>query len=115
MATGARDLNTDTGCLPAAEPQWSLATAWAQTSLWSLGGSSVHPHLYGPGGSVTLGHQHGLGCQPIPWESAQSSVVSEAIDINTDPGCSKTIDPAMLLRSSLGLDANIALSGSSLS
>lgn len=61
---------------------------------------------------MALGHQYGLRSLTRPWASAQPSVVSEAMDINIDSGCSWTMDPEMAFGSSSGSDVTVTPCGS---
>ena len=53
------------------------------------------------GSSMALGYQHGLRWLTRPWASIQPSAVTEAMDINTDPGYYRATDPDMVFGSSL--------------
>lgn len=59
-------------------------------------------------GSTTLGYQHGFMKQPIP----HTMVVTWALDIKTDPSCSRIMDPGMALVGSLGSDTTMPAGGS---
>lgn len=64
-----------------------------------------------PSGTTSHGHQYGVGMQHRPLTSAQPSVVSQAKDINTNPGHSKIMHLDTALRGSMDLDI-IASGGS---
>lgn len=57
------------------------------------GGSTGLPDHYGSEDSMALGHQHGLRQLIRPWGSAGPSVVTETMDINSDIGSCRAMDP----------------------
>lgn len=59
-------------------------------------------HHYGSGSSLALRYQHGLRWLTRPWAFGWCSVVTEVMDINSDPGCCRAIGPGMILGSVLG-------------
>lgn len=61
------------------------------------GGSTGHSDHYGSEGSMALGRQHYLRRLTRPWASAGPSVVTETMDINSDIGSCRAVDPDMLL------------------
>lgn len=63
--------------------------------------------------SVVLKHQHGFRHQPRHRTSAWPLVLTQASDINTDPGCKRTPDPDMATHGSISLDVIMASGGSS--
>ena len=52
---------------------------------------------------MTRGCPHGHRLQPRLQASMQPLVAAWATDINTDPGCGRTMDPDMVLGSSPGI------------
>lgn len=56
---------------------------------------------------MALGHQHRLWYLTRPQPSTWPSVVTEVMDINTDPDCWRDTDPDMVPGSSLGPDVII--------
>ena len=64
-------------------------------------GSTVHLDQYGPsspGSCMGLEHKHGFRALTISQASTLVSVVMEAMNINSDPGCYGAADPDMVLR-----------------
>ena len=55
--------------------------------------STDYSCLLGPRGSMVLREQHGLRLMIRPQVSAQSSVVTGAMDIIIDSGCCRAMDP----------------------
>lgn len=88
-------------------PQISTSTAWTH-----LGDSSGHPVQYNPVVSMTLRHQHGLKWLTISLALAQLSMVSGAMDVNTDTGHDRSKDPDMALGRSPGPDNTMVLASS---
>lgn len=74
------DINTDPGCRNATNPNVALHHSLGLDVTMVQGGST------GPNGSMALEDQYGLACLTRSQSSAQPLVVTEAIDINTDPG-----------------------------
>lgn len=71
----------------------------AQTSDSSraMGGSTGHSDPYDPSSSLTLRHQHGPRCQSRPLASARPLVVTGALDISSNSGCSRATYPDIAL------------------
>lgn len=80
------DINTDPGCRNATNPNMALHHSLGLDVTMVQGGST------GPNGSMALEDQYGLACLTRSQSPAQPLVVTEAIDINTDPGCYSVID-----------------------
>lgn len=73
------------------------------------GGSACHLGLYGPSSSIAIGHECGLVVFQILF--LWFLVAIWAMDINTDSGRTRTMDPDMFPRTSLGPDAIMTLAG----
>lgn len=105
--SGIRSHRTSTQTLVVAGP-------WTQT--WSLAAAEVHHgsmwqhrllRLACLLSTMALGHQHGPRWWPRPLASACHFIISEATNINTEPGCSRAMGPDMTLSYSLGLDITL--------
>lgn len=83
------DINRDPGCRNATNPNMAPHHSLGLDVTRVRGGST------GPNGSVALEDQYRLACLTRSQSSAQSLVVSEVADINTDPGCYSAIDMDM--------------------
>lgn len=70
-------------------------------------GSTDHPDWHDSCSSMVLGHKHGLWLWPRPLVLTLTLMVLGVIDINIDPGYSKTMNPDMTLDSSPGSDATL--------
>ena len=86
---------TDSSCSQNTDADTALGSSSGQDVTMAPSGSTGHPDQYGPSGSMTLGHQHGLKWLSRPWASAQSSVVTGAMDINSDPDWFRVMDRDM--------------------
>lgn len=75
-------------------------------------GSAGHSDQPGSSGSIALRQQHGFRRQPKPWTSTWFSVITRAMDINTDPGCSGILAPDMTFGSIMDLDITMGSDGS---
>ncbi|KAL6031896.1 hypothetical protein STEG23_035322 [Scotinomys teguina] len=60
---------------------------------------------------IALGHQYSLKCMTRSWASAQSSLVTGVMDINSDPDYYKTTDSDKALGSNSGLNVTMILGG----
>lgn len=85
--------------------QWILTVFCCSTfqghQTWPLrqqGAIAIHII---PGSCPAHSHQQGFIWQYRPRTSTWPSVVTLGMDINMGPGCSKTLDPAMILRNSI--------------
>ncbi|KAL6073616.1 hypothetical protein STEG23_027917 [Scotinomys teguina] len=103
------EINTDPSCSKIMEPDMGVL---GLDITMVLGGSTGHPDQYGPGIILILRHQHGLKWLTRPLALAQHSMVSGAIDINTDPGRHRATEPDMALGSSLIPDDTMVPAGS---
>ena len=56
MITGATDINADSGCGRAIDPDMALRHILGLNITMAQCGSTGHPILYGIGGSLTLKH-----------------------------------------------------------
>ena len=65
---------------------------------------------YDPSSRTVLGHQHGLRWRTRRQSSSQPSLVTGALDINSDPGCYRAMDQDRDFGRSPGLD-NIMVQG----
>lgn len=83
----------------------ALAVVVSQTQTWSYIGSHITmaPGWHslsdwsGPGVSMALVLYHGLRCLTRPRPSTCPSVVTKTMDINTDAGCCRAMNPDMTL------------------
>ncbi|XP_052574744.1 uncharacterized protein LOC128097911 [Peromyscus californicus insignis] len=66
------------------------------------GESAEHTDQHGPNGRVALGQQHGPMWWPRPLASAWHLMASGAVDINSDPGCCRAMEPDIAPRSNPG-------------
>lgn len=66
-----------------------------------------HSDQHVPGGSTVLEYPLGDSLQPRPLASLWSLVAAWIIDINADPGWSRTADPGMVLCSGLGMNVTM--------
>lgn len=64
-----------------------------------LGSSIAHSDRYGLDCIKAFGHQHGLRCLPRPQTMTGHSVATGAIDVNSDTGFCRAMDPVMSLTS----------------
>ena len=67
-------------------------------------------HLVPLCSSLVLRHPQGLWWQSRPWTCPWPLVVIWATDIDTDPSCSRTMEPDMVLGDSSGQDLTMASS-----
>lgn len=94
---------------------WLLATA--QTTNMAASCSRATDPDQAFRGSPDHRHQHGLRWQHRPLTSAcllaaaQPSDIKMLSEYSTDPSCSRTTDPDMALRGSMGPDITMALGG----
>lgn len=65
-----------------------------------LGSNIAHSDQYGLDCIKAFGNQHGLRCLPKPQTMTGPSVATGAIDVNSDPGYCRAMDPVMSLSSS---------------
>lgn len=86
MATGVSDISADPDYGGATDPDMSPAMAWVHIRPWHRVAVLVTQVYMVP-------------------------TTSQAVDINTDSGCSRTMDLDMVLGSSLGLHVIVALGG----
>lgn len=77
----------------------------------SQGDSIGHPHQDVPGSSTALGCPYGNRLQPSPQVFMGLLMATWAIDPNTDLGCGRTMDPDVVLVSSLGPDVTMVPGG----
>lgn len=61
--------------------------------------------------SMAPGHQHGFMQQHRPLTPDWPLIAIQVTDVNTDLGCSKSMEPDMATGSSLGLDLSMAWAG----
>lgn len=80
----------------------AMVEPWTPTWSSSVAGSGCY---HCPGGRMALRHLHG------PWFLLTTclSMVTDALDINTDPRCSWATDPNMVLSCPSGPDITITL------
>lgn len=103
MVTGGQDINSDS--------DWYRATESDKVHSSNLGTDNT----MAPGVSVGQSNRHGpsaslaLRWRLRPQVSVQSLVITWVLYINTDPGCSKIMDPVIVLRSTLVLDVTMAI------
>lgn len=70
--------------------------------------SPGHSHQCGPGIGVPHGHQHGSKLQNRPQISTWPLVLTQAMDINIDPGYNRIMDPDMSFGGSIDPDIAMA-------
>lgn len=91
---------------------WTLDGSMDVDITMASDGNTDHSHQYGPRGSTAHGCQYCFRLQHKPHISAWPSVVTQATDINTDPGYSRTMVPDMALGSSTNWEITMTLGGS---
>lgn len=104
VAMGAMDINTETGCSRTTNPDMVLGSILGPDVTMDLGGYTGHSDQR----RVALGHQHDPRWGPRPRASIQLSMVTGAMDINTDQGCSRAMDLKMAFSWSSSLDVSMA-------
>lgn len=77
----------------------------------ALGDSRGYSDLSGPGSSTALWHQHFHRWQYSSWDSLWPLEATWVIDINTDSGCSRNMNPDMVFGNTPRPDVIMALVG----
>lgn len=96
-----------TGLHRAMVPDMALGSSPYPDISMTPGGSTGHPNQAWP----QLWHDpltQGLRWPPRPWSCTWPSVTTEALKINSDPGCRRAMDPDVTLCSSPSAADNIA-------
>lgn len=98
-------IRTDTICNRTTDPEMSLGSSLGLNVTMALAEAYVTQISMVSGGRMSIVHQHGFRWLIRPQATVQSTVVTGAMDINSDPGCCMVRDTDMALCSSLAPDS----------
>lgn len=94
VGTGTAATNSVPGYCRVIDPDMALNNSPGPENTWLWMTVSTQ---YGSGGSMTLRHPDGHRFWSRTWASMWFLLAALAIDISTDPGCGRTIEPDMIL------------------
>lgn len=105
-------ISTNSGCGGTMYSDMVLGDSLGVDVIVILVGTVDPLNQRGPSSGLALKCQHVPWWQPRPQASAQLSVVIGVINIDTDPGYGRAMDPDMAHSSRLGPDDTMVLGGS---
>ena len=79
------DINTDTSCSKAVDPDMALRSSLGLDDILALSGRSGHSDQDGSGGGLVHRHQQSHRLQTRPQTSMETLVTTWVLDFNTDP------------------------------